>query len=148
MANEKNISGNLRVRLNGEVIFDATQCTLDMTRETTARAGTKDSAAGSATKGTKTWTASYNGLGVYAGDGNDGHQFKDLVDLWNDDSETLVHVEFVPEESDYQWYYEGNGIVTALNGVFAFSEDSTITMTVSGVGALTPVDKAVTAPGA
>ena len=148
MAGEKNISGNLRLMLNGKVIFDATQCSLDMSRETTSRAGTKDSAAGSSTKGTKSWTASYSGLGVYAGDGNDGHQFEDLVDLWNDDSETLVHCEFVPSESDYQFYYEGDGIVTALSGVFAFSEDSTISITISGSGDLSKVDKATTAPGA
>jgi hypothetical protein len=148
MAGEKNISGNLRLMLGGKVIFDATQSSIDMTREVTSRAGTKDSAAGASSKGTKTWTASYNGLGVYAGDGNDGHQFKDLVDLWNDDTETLVHCEFVPSESDYQFYYEGDGIVTALNGVFAFSEDSTISITISGSGDLAAVDKAVTAPGA
>ena len=146
MAGEKNISGNLRLRLNGKSIFDATQCTLDLTREVTQRAGTKDSAAGSSTKGTKSWTASYNGLGVYAGDGAGGHQFKDLIDLWNDDTETLVTVEFVPSEADYQWYYYGQGIVTALNGVFAFSEDSTISLTVSGSGDMLPRDKDVTAP--
>lgn len=148
MANEKKISGNLRLRLDGKVIFDATSCTLSMSREVTQTTGTKDSAAGSNSKGTKSWTASYNGLGVYAGDGNGGHQFKDLVDYWNDDTSTLVHVEFVPSEGDYTWYYEGDGIITQLDGVFNFSEDATVTMTVTGSGDLLPVDKNLTAPGA
>lgn len=147
MADEKNISGNLRLMVDGKVIFDAIGCTLSMSRETTQRSGTKDSAAGSSSKGTKTWTAAYNGLGVYAGDGNDGHQFKDLVDLWNDDSENLVHVEMVPSEDDYQWYYEGDGIITQLDGVFNFSEDSTITLSIQGSSDITPIDKTVTAPG-
>ena len=148
MANEKKISGNLRLRLDGKVIFDATSCTLSMSREVTQTTGTKDSAAGSNSKGTKSWTASYNGLGVYAGDGNGGHQFKDLVDYWNDDTNTLVHVEFVPSEGDYTWYYEGDAIITQLDGVFNFSEDATVTMTATGSGDLLPVDKNVTAPGA
>lgn len=148
MAGEKNISGNLRLRLDGKVIFDASSCTLSLSRETTQRAGTKDSAAGASTKGTKSWTASYNGLGVYAGDGADGHQFENLVDFWNDDTETLIHCEFVPSEGDYQFYYEGDGILTQLDGVFNFSEDSTISMTITGTGDLSKVDKATTAPGA
>lgn len=148
MAGEKKISGNLRLRFNDKVIFDATSCTLSMSREVTQTTGTKDSAAGSNSKGTKSWTVSYNGLAVYAGDGNDGHQFKDLVDLWNDDTTTLVHAEFVPSESDYTWYYEGNCIITQLDGVFNFSEDGTISLTGTGSGDLTPVDKNVTAPGA
>lgn len=134
--------------MDGKVIFDATSCTLSMSREVTQTTGTKDSAAGSNSKGTKSWTASYNGLGVYAGDGNDGHQFEDLVDYWNDDSTTLIDVEFVPSEADYQWYYRGNGILTQLDGVFNFSENSTVSMTVTGSGDLSKIDKAVTAPGA
>lgn len=146
MAGEKKISGNLRLRLNGKPIFDATSCTLSMSREVTQTTGTKDSAAGSNSKGTKSWTTSYNGLGVYAGDGNGGHQFKDLVDVYNDDSETLVTVEFVPSEADYQWYYKGEAIITQLDGVFNFSENSTVTMTATGSGPILPVDKAVTPP--
>ncbi|AGO49133.1 structural protein [Cellulophaga phage phi39:1] len=148
MAGEKNISGNLRLKLDGKVIFDATGCNLDFTREITSRAGTKDSAAGNSTKSTKTWSASYSGLGVYTsgGTGAAGHEFKDLVDLWNDDTEDNVVVEFVPSESDYKFYYKGEGIVTSLSGVFNFSEDSTISITVTGVGEILPVDKDVTPP--
>lgn len=146
MAGEKKISGNLRLKLNGKVIFDATSCTLSMSREVTQTTGTKDSAAGSNSKGTKSWTASYNGLGIYAGDGAGGHQFKDLVDFWNDDSTDLVTVEFVPSEADYTWYYTGQAIITQLDGVFNFSENSTVSMTATGSGALTPVDESVTPP--
>ena len=149
MANEKNIRGNLRLRLNGRVIFDSTSCTISLSRETTQRTGTKDSAAGASTKGTKSWTVSYNGLGVYAGDGTGGRQFKDLIDYWNDDSTDVLLVEMIPEESDHTWYYKGDGgIITQLDGVFNFSEDSTISMTVTGTGDFLPVDKNVTAPSA
>lgn len=146
MANEKKISGNLRLKLDGKVIFDATSCTLSMSREVTQTTGTKDSAAGSNSKGTKSWTASYNGLGIYAGDGNGGHQFKDLVDYWNDDSTTLIAVEFIPSEGDYTWYYAGQGILTQLDGVFNFSENSTVSMTVTGSGDILPYDKVANPP--
>lgn len=147
MAGEKQLSGNLRLRLNNEVIFDAQSCTMSMSREVTQTAGTKDTAAGANTKGTRSWTASYNGLAAYAGDGNDGHVFKDLVDLWRDDTTTLIHVEFVPSDTDYTFYYEGDGILTQLDGVFNFSETGTVSLTVTGSGDLTPIDKGVTAPG-
>lgn len=143
------MSGNLRLRLNGRVIFDSTSCTISLTRETTQTTGTKDTAAGSQSKGTKGWTVSHSGLAVYAGDGAGGRQFKDLVDYWNDDSSDTIVVEFVPEEADYTWYYKGDGgIITQLDGVFNFSEKGNITMTVTGTGDFAPVDKAVTAPSA
>ncbi len=146
MANEKTISGNLRLHANGSPIFDAIGATLSLARETTTTPGTKDTAAGKPKKGDKSFTVGFNGLGVYAGDGNGGHNFKDLVDLFNDDSDADVHVEFVPSEADYQWYYEGDCIITQLEGVFNYSETSTVTLSAVG-SVITPVDKAVTAPG-
>lgn len=146
MAGEKVQSGNLRLMLNNKKIFDATGCSISMQRETKQRAATKDTSSGAATKSTKTWSASYNGLAIYAGDGTDAHDFKDLVDLWNDDTEDLIEVEFVPKESDYTWYYKGEGILTALDGTFNVDEDGTISLTITGVGDLDAVDKSVTAP--
>lgn len=148
MAGEKVQSGNLRLMLNDKKIFDATGCTLSLARETTQRAATKDTSAGASTKSTKTWSAGYNGLAVYAGDGTDAHNFKALFDLWNDDTDTLVEVEFVPDEADYVYYYRGLGIITALDGTWNVDEDGTITMTVTGSGPIVAIDESVTAPDA
>lgn len=147
MAGEKRQSGNLRLTLNNKKIFDATGCSLSMSRETKSQAATKDTSAGSNTKGTKNWSASYNGLAIYASDGADAHDFKALVDLWNDDTSTLIEVEFVPSEGDYTYYYKGEGILTALDGTWNVDEDGTISLTITGSGDLTPTDKGVTAPG-
>lgn len=146
MAGEKVQSGNLRLWVDGEKIFDATGCTLDMTRETKQRAATKDTAAGAFTKSTRTFTAGYSGLITYAGDGNGGHDFSSLIDIFNDDSETQVTVEFVPKEADYTFYYTGTGIITAMGGVWNVDEDGTVSLTVSG-GGISKVNKATTPPG-
>ncbi len=146
MAGEKVQSGNLRLMLNDKKIFDATGCSLSLQRETKQRAATKDTAAGATTKSTRTWSAGYNGLAVYAGDGNDAHDFDDLFDLWADDTDTLVEVEFVPSEGDYTYFYSGKGILTALDGTWNVDEDGTISLTVTGSGEITKIDKSVTAP--
>jgi len=146
MANEKVQSGNLRLLLNDKKIFDATGCSLSLARDTKQRAATKDTAAGATTKSTRTWSATYNGLAVYASDGNDAHDFKALFDLWKDDTDALVEVEFVPNETDYAYYYRGEGILTALDGTFNVDEDGTISLTVSGSGDIEAIDKTVEAP--
>lgn len=148
MAGDKNISGNLRLHLNGKKIFDATQCSLSLARETNRASSTKDTTTGAATKGEKSWSVGFEGLAVYAGDGNDGHQFSDLFDLWNDDSDALVHAEFVPSEGDYQFYYEGDVIVTQLDPTFSNDEVATITLSAEGASELFKRDKANLAPGA
>ncbi len=145
MADEKVQSGNLRLWLDGEKIFDATGCTLDLSRETKQRAATKDTAAGAFTKSTRTFTAGFSGLISYAGD-TDAHDFSTLIDIFNDDSATPVTVEFVPSEGDYTYYYKGTGIVTAMGGVWNVDEDGTVSLTVSG-GGIAKIDKATTAPG-
>lgn len=139
MANEKVHSGNMRLTLNGEVIFDATGCTLTISRETKQRAATKDTSAGVSTKSTKTWNVGYNGLAIYAADGNDGHDFKALFDLMDDDSDTLPVAEFVPAENDYTHSYQGNVIITSLEGTFNVDEDATISLSAVGSGPLTAI---------
>lgn len=148
MAGDKVLSGNLRLRLNQKTIFDATGCSLSLQRDTKQRAATKDTPAGATTKSTRTWSASFNGLAVYAGDGNDGHNFEDLFDLWKDDTEDLVEVQFVPSNTDYTFYYQGEGILTALDGTFNVDEDGTISLTVSGSGDISKIDKGTTDPDA
>jgi hypothetical protein len=146
MAGEKVLSGNLRLWLNDLPIFDATGCSVSFARETKKRAATKDTSAGASTKSTRTWSAGYNGLAIYASDGSTHHDFKALVDLFNDDTDTLVQVDFVPSNSDYTYYLKGNGILTALDGTFNVDEDGTISLSIEGVGDLLPVSKSVTAP--
>lgn len=148
MAGDKVMSGNMRLRIDGKVIFDAIGCTLTLGREVKSRAATKDTSAGSNTKSTKTWSAGFNGLAIYAGDGNDGHNFKDLFDLWNSDSSTLPVVQFIPDEADYTYYYEGSGIITGLSMTGNVDEDATITLDITGSGPITAYDKAVNDPDA
>ena len=137
----------MRLRLNGETIFDATNCTLTFTRETKQRAATKDTSAGVSTKSTKNWSAGYGGLLVYAGDGNGGHTFKDLFDVYdNDDEAANPTVQFIPDESDYQWYYEGVGIITNLVMNGTVDEDGTITLDITNAGPMAVYDKAVNDP--
>lgn len=148
MAGEKIISGNMRLRIDDKTIFDATGCSLSLARETKQRAATKDTSSGASTKSTKTWTAGYNGLAVFASDGVGTHDFASLFDIWNDDSANLPEVEFVPDEADYVFYYRGEGILTALDLTANVDEDGTISLTVTGSGPMVKIDKAVAAPEA
>lgn len=137
----------MRLRLNGDTIFAATGCTLTLGRETKQRAATKDTAAGSQTKSTKTWTAGFNGLLTYAGDGNGGHVFHELFDLYDDDSDANnPTVQFIPDEGDYTYYYEGVGIITNLVMNGNVDEDGTLTMDIGYAGPMTKYDKAVNDP--
>lgn len=145
MAGEKVQSGNLRLWVNGDPIFDATGCTLDLSRETKQRAATKDTAAGAFTKSTRTFTAGFSGLITYAGNGVGSTDFAALIDVFNDDTFTPVTVEFVPSEGDYTFYYKGTGIITAMVGSWNVDEDGTVSLTVSG-GGIDKINK-TTPPG-
>lgn len=136
MAGEKVISGNLRLTLDGKTIFNATDCSLSLSRETKQRAATKDTASGVNTKGQKNWSASYNGLAMYAGDGVGTHNFFALFDIWDDDTDTPVVVQFVPSEGDAEFLLAGPGIVTDLSGNWNVDEDGTCSLTVSNAGDL------------
>ncbi len=134
------MSGNLRLQFDDKTIFDATGCTLTMNRETKQRAATKDTSSGSATKSTKTWTASWNGLAVYASDGVGTHDFFDLFDLYDNDLESAnPTVQFMPDEGDATHYLEGPGIITQLGGNWNVDEDGTANLQITGAGALVKV---------
>src|SRR5690606_30481750 len=112
------------------------------------RAATKDTKAGAATKGTRTWSASYNGLAIHASDGTGTHDFFALFDLWKDDSDTLIEVEFVPASGDSSLsYFAGEGIITDLSGNFAVDEDGTISLSITGSGDINRVLEATTPHG-
>lgn len=142
------MSGNLRLTLDNKTIFNATDCSLSLVRETKQRAATKDTSAGASTKGTRTWSASYNGLAMHAGDGIGTHDFYDLFDLWKDDSATLIEVEFVQASGDAATHYlQGNGIITDLSGNWNVDEDGTCSLTVTGSGEISKIAIVDEAPG-
>lgn len=130
----KVISGNLRLELDGKTIFHATNCSLTMNREFRERS-TKDTTGIERAKSTKSWSASYEGLAVYAG-GTTSHDFKSLFELYDDDDDTPVSVEFTPDEDDATWYFQGTGFIESLEGNFAVREDATISLSVLGNGAI------------
>lgn len=137
MAGEKPISGNLRLTLDGKTIFHAMNCSLSMTRDFKERA-TKDTTGTERAKGTKSWSASFDGLATYAG-GTTAHDFASLFDLYNDDTETPIDVEFVPSESDHTHTMVGEGFIDSLDGTFPNDEDGTLSLSVVGSGAMTKV---------
>ena len=137
MAGEKVISGNLRLNVDGKEIFHATDCSLSMTREFKERA-TKDTTGTERAKGTKSWTASFNGLAVYAG-GTTSQDFASLFDLYDDDTDTPIDVEFVPSEPDAEYTFVGQGFIDSLDGNFPNDEDGTISLSIVGSGAMTKV---------
>ena len=137
MAGEKVISGNLRLTVDGKEIFHAINCGLDLSREFKERA-TKDTTGVERAKGTKSWTASFDGLAVYAG-GTTSQDFASLFDLYNDDTDTPIDVEFIPSEADKEYTFVGEGFIDSLSGSFPNDEDGTISLSIVGSGAMTKV---------
>jgi hypothetical protein len=138
MAGEKVTSGDLRLNLNGKTIFHATDCSLSMSRDFKERA-TKDTTGTERAKGTKSWSASYNGLAVHASDGVNTHDFIALFDLYNDDTATPIEVEFIPVDADATHIMTGAGFIDSLDGTFTNDEDGTISLSIVGSGAMTKV---------
>lgn len=143
MAGEKVISGDLRLKIDGKTIFHATSCSLSMARELKERA-TKDTNGVENAKGRKTWSATADALGVYKSDGVLTHDFKALFDIYNDDADTALAVEFLPDEvggiGSQVFKYTGTGILTALDGTFENDADATISLTVTGSGVITAAE--------
>jgi hypothetical protein len=148
MANELVQSGNLRLTMNNKPVLEATNCTLSLAREVTQRAATKDTAAGANTKGQRTWSATVAALQTYAGDGATHLRFEDLFDLWKDDTDTLIEVEFVPDsgESSAEFYYKGSGIITQMDSDWTVDEDGTVSATITGSGDIDKVDIVASPP--
>lgn len=138
MAGEKVISGDLRVTLDGKTFYHSTSCSLSLSRELKERA-TKDTTGTERAKGTKSWSMSADGLGVYNGDGSDSLDLFGLFDAYDDDTDTPISVEFVPDEGDAAFKFAGEGILDSLEGTFGNDEDATASISISGSGALTKV---------
>ena len=137
MAGEKVMSGNGRFTLDGKTVYHATECTLSLSRETKERS-TKDTDGRELGKGIKSFSMSTSALAVYGSDGAQTHDFGGLFDMYNDDSDTPVSLEFVPDEGDATFKFTGSGIITSLEGSFTNEEDGTSSLTIEG-GAMTKV---------
>jgi hypothetical protein len=138
MAGEKVISGNLRITLNEKTVFHATECSLTMSRELKER-NTKDTNGIQRAKGVKSWSASTSSLAVYGGDGVGSNDFFALFDLYNDDTDTTIAVEFVPSEGDATYKLSGQGVIESLEMNAANEEDATASISISGSNAMTKV---------
>ncbi|WP_422858773.1 hypothetical protein ACOKFD_15645 [Flagellimonas sp. S174] len=146
MATPVVMSGNLRLTLGNGKIFTAIDCSLSLTRATNQRAANKDQPAGEFTKGEKGWTASLNSLMTYAGDEADKLSYWDLYDLYDDDSDTLVETEFVPDEGDAEFYLKGESIITQMDSAWAVDEDGTLSLSITGSGGLAKTAISTTPP--
>ncbi len=138
MAGEKVISGNLRITLAGNTVYHSTECSLTMSRELKER-NTKDTNGIQRAKGVKTWSASTSSLAVYGGDGVGTTDFYALFDLYNDDADTTISIEFVQSEGGPGFKLVGEGIIESLEMNAANEEDATASISISGSDAMTKV---------
>jgi hypothetical protein len=84
---------------------------------------------------------------TYAGDGNGGHIFSELFDLYDDDSDANnPTVQFIPDEADYAFYYQGVGIITNLVMTGNVDEDGTMTMDITYAGPMVKLDPVTNDP--
>ena len=146
MATPTVMSGNLRLTLGNGKIFTAIDCSLSLVRDTKQRAANKDQAAGAFTKGEKSWTATLNSLMTYAGDEAANLSYWDLFDLYDDDSDTLIETEFVPDEADAAYYLKGEGIITGMDSNWVVDEDGTLSLSITGSGTLDKTEIATEDP--
>lgn len=135
MAGEKVISGNMRLTLGGKTIYHATEASLSLSREFKERA-TKDTNGTERAKGKKSWTASSSALGAYGGDGVATNDFFALFDLYNNDDDVPILIEFVPDETDAEFKLVGNGFIESLEKNLPNEEDSTVSISIVGSGAM------------
>lgn len=135
MAGEKVMSGNLRLTLADKTVYHSTECSLSMSREFKERA-TKDTDGTERAKGIKSWSASASGLAVYNGDGIESHDFYAIFDLYNDDTDAPIVIEFVPEEADATYKLVGNGFIESLENTSTNEEDGQASISITGSGAM------------
>lgn len=129
------MSGNARFTFDGKTLYHATECSFSFTRATRERA-TKDTNGRELAKGIKSFSLTASSLATYDSDGVESHDLGSLFDMYNDDSDTPIQVEFVPDESDGTFKFSGTGIMTSLEGTFTNEEDGTSSLTIEG-GAMT-----------
>lgn len=138
MAGEKVMSGNARWTLDGKTVYHAQNCTINLTRALKERTS-KDIEGRQVAKGIKSFSISISALATYGSDGTETHDFRALFKLYNDDTDTQIPLEFIPDEADSLWKLVGEGVITDLSGDFTNQEDGTSSMTIEG-GAMTDED--------
>ena len=143
MAGEKVIDGNLRLTLDEKTVYHATECSLTVNREIRERS-TKDTDGIEKAKGQKSWTASASALAVYASDGTETHDFGALFDLYDNDVDENVSIEFVPTEGDATFMFEGECIIESLEMNAAVEEDVTASISLQGSTKLRKVTLPIT----
>lgn len=131
MAGEKVIAGALRITLEDKKVFHSTECSLTLSRELKER-NTKDTDGIKRAKGKKTWSASTSALAVYGGDGVTAVDFFGLFDIYDNDDDTPIKVEFVPSEADGTFKLTGFGIIESLEMNAPNGEDATASISISG----------------
>jgi hypothetical protein len=131
MAGEKIMSGNLRLTLGDGTVFHSTECSFQLSRELKERI-TKDTDGVQVSKGKKRWTASISGLATYGGDGVGTKDFFALFDLYDDDTDTTIAIEFVPDETDAGFKLAGTAVISDLELTAPVEEDATISCSLSG----------------
>lgn len=138
MAGEKVISGNMRLTLADKTVYHSTSCSLSLSRDFNERA-TKDTNGTERAKGTKNWSATLEGLGVYGSDGSGTMDFFALFDAYDSDVDAPIDVEFVPHETDADFKLVGEGFIESVEKTMPNDEDSTISISILGNGAMTKV---------
>ena len=129
------MSGNARIHIGGKTVYHATECTLSFTREMKERS-TKDTNGVEKAKGKKSHVVSISALATDQGDGTETLDFGGIFALFNDDTDTQVDWEFIPDEAPAKYKYSGSGVIPSMDGNFVNQEDGTCSFSIEG-GAVT-----------
>jgi len=119
----------LRIKVDGQNIFDETDSEISMELSTRERA-TKDTSGVEIAPDLISWSASGNSLGVAVAEGA-ALGFEALFDKF--DSKTIVEVEFTTDASG-STYYKGQGFITSLSLNGSNREDATCSWSITGSG--------------
>ena len=133
---------DLRFTFNGKTVFHAINCSITMSRAVKERA-TKDTNGTEVAKGIKSWSGSGDSLGVMTlpSGVTTAMAFEDLFDAYDDDTSTLIDVEFTLGVTGTT-YYKGKAILSELSANAPNEEDTTATFSITGSGV---VEKATVA---
>lgn len=128
---------DLRFTFDGKTLYHATNCSITLSRATKERA-TKDTNGTEVAKGIKSWSGSTEALMVkeLPAGVTTSMAWSQLFDLYDDDSDTLVDVEFTlgPAGTTGDFYYAGKAIITELGGNAPNEEDATASISIVGSG--------------
>lgn len=123
---------DLRIYVDGEVVGHATSCSISLSMETRDIL-TKDLVGGytTAKPGRRSWSGSTEGLLAYDAP---GQKVSDLVTLFNNGTEIIVR--FTTDETG-DTYWEGTALPTSIELGGPVEDNSTYSVSFTGVGNLT-----------